>query len=106
METYKQTNPTEATPIQKAKLAGIAQQNESVDSGDQRLRGSESEYARFVTVGTKYGQAADLIRIAKPGSPDSVTTGQQSAAESGAYPHPITRDVASAAIDLARKRQQ
>jgi|GEM_PF-2954631 len=107
MKLYSEEHPAEATPIQKAHLAAIAKNKQRVDpntEGSGHVRGSESKDAHFVTVGQENGKAAELIRIAKPNSPDFVTTGQESAAESGNYGDPITREAAAAAIRIARKQ--
>jgi len=103
MKTYKDIHPNEATPIQLAKLTGIAKRETSLDEGTEHLRGSESDLAHFVSVGREDATKSELIRIAKPGS--GLESGDQTAAERGAYERPITRDAASAVIELAKRQQ-
>jgi len=102
MKLYSETNPNEATPMQKAKLVGIAKRNENVDSEYEHLRGSESDSAYFVSVGREHAPDSDLMRIAKPGS--GLSSGEQTAAEREVYPREITRQAAAGAIELARRQ--
>lgn len=104
MKLYSETHPHEATPIQKAKLAGIAHRGVEVDRGREHLRASHSDFAYFVSVGREDAHASELIRIAKVGSPNVVETGQQFASDHSVYGRPVSREAADAAIWLADQR--